>query len=131
MGKELDEGIKTAIHATIAKEVLGALDTEHRDALLQSAIAETIGGWSFRNHVEKVVAARAEEIATQLVHTEEWSSRIENAIRLGFDDYLRYLRTAVAKSVQNNMHGELHEGYRSVSAGDILKHWPKEAKHGP
>ena len=117
--------IKAAIHATVAKSILDGLDTKIRDALLQKSIVDTIDSYDFRNAVSKVAAEKAAAVAEKMMESEEWTSRIEEAVRAGFDDYLSNLRAAIPDAIKAMLHGK--SGSYS-SAADILRCWPDKAK---
>ena len=120
-----DKQIQQAIHATVAKTILDGLDTEHRDALLQKSIVATIDGYDFRNAVSKVAAEKAAAVAEKRMQSEEWTRRIEEAIRGGFDDYLTNLRAAIPGALAAMLHGKPGS---YASAADILRCWPEKTK---
>lgn len=122
-----DQTIQEAIQATIAKEILAGLNTSIRDALLQKSIAKTIGDYTFRDAVGKVVAAKAAEIATKLIASEEWEKRIEQAIRDGFDLYVANLTTVSHSVLLAAFHGD-KDGYSHRGPARLLDTWPQTPK---
>lgn len=120
-----DKKITEALHAVVAKSILEGLDTEHRDALLQRSIAETIAKWDFRDAVSKVAAQKAADAAKEMMKSEDWTRRVEQAIRDGFDDYLKNLRAAIPEALTGMLHGKSGT-YPSV--GSILSCWPQNPK---
>lgn len=117
-----EEQITAAIHATIAKTILEALDTEARDALLQKSIAEVLGGYKFRAAIDEVVAAKAKRVAEQLVASDEWTRAIEATMRESFAQYIQNLRVAAEKMLVDVFHGT--DGTYS-HASLALRCWPK------
>ena len=120
-----DKQIQQAIHATVAKSILDGLDTDHRDALLQKSIIATIESYDFRNAVGKVAAEKAAAVAEGMMESEDWSRRIEEAIRAGFDDYLANLRAAIPEALKGMLHGKPGS---YPSTGSILSCWPQDIK---
>lgn len=120
-----DKQIKEAIHATVAKSILAGLDSEHRDALLQKSIVATIDSYDFRNAVSKVAAEKAAAVAKSMMESEDWTQRIEEAIRAGFEDYLTNLREAIPDAIKAMLHGK---SSTYSSSADILRCWPEKAK---
>lgn len=118
-----NKSITEAVHASIAKTILDGLDTDARDAILQKSIADSIGGYTFRNEVEKVVADKARRVVTELVESDEWETKITEAIRAGLDDYLSNLRAAVPGVIALSLHGKDGDGYSKQTAA-ILRCWP-------
>ena len=118
-----DKQITEAIHSTVAKTILDGLSTEHRDALLQKSIIAVIDSYDFRNAVSKVAAEKAAAVAAGMMQSEEWTSRIEGAIRAGFEDYLTNLRAAIPDVVKVALHGRSGS---YASAGSILSCWPEK-----
>lgn len=121
---ELDEQIKEAVKLTIAQTILEKLPTDARDALLQKAIADTIGRHDFRNAVSKVAAEKAASVAAEMVESDEWHQSITEAINNGFHDYLVELRAAVPTMLKEMMHGKDGSSF-STRVADILRSWPK------
>jgi hypothetical protein len=119
-----DEGVVHAIHATIARQILEGLGTEHRDAILQEAITRALKDWKTIHEVEKVVAVRAAEVAAQLCRTEDWTARIEAAIQEGFTEYLENLKKASEKMLVALYHGTNRDSF-SRAPGTILAQWPQ------
>lgn len=117
-----DAELKDALHATIAKQILDGLDDTHRDALLQKSLIAVVKDYGFKNAIEKVAAEKAAKVAVGLMETDEWSQRVEQAIRDGFDDFLLQLRAAIPKAMKKTFHGT--EGNYS-SCGGVLNCWPK------
>lgn len=120
-----DEGVVQAIHATIAKQILEALGTEHRNAILQEAITRSLRDWKTIHEVEKVVALRAAEVAAQLCRTEDWTARIEAAIQEGFTEYLENLKKASQKMLMSLYQGSEGSNSYSRAPGTILAQWPQ------
>jgi hypothetical protein len=120
--------IQEAIHTSVAKAILEGLDTSARDAILQKSISKALGDYQFRHAVENVVADKAKAVAAELVESEEWTQRIEEAIRAGFEDYVKDLRKATSKVMAMALNGEEGESYSSQRAGALLKCWPKGSK---
>lgn len=120
-----DKQIQQAIHATVAKSILDGLNTEHRDAILQKSIIDTIDSYDFRHAIGKVAAQKAAVVAESMMESEEWTRRIEEAIRAGFDDYLANLRAAIPEALKEMLHGKPGS---YASAGDILSCWPDKTK---
>ena len=111
-----ETAITEAIHASVAKTILEGLDTEARDAILQKSITAAICDYKFRHRIEDVVAAK-------LVEAEDWESRITEAIRSGFEDYLSSLRVAIPGVIALSLHGKDGNGY-SKQVAAILGRWP-------
>lgn len=119
-----EAAITEAVHASIAKTILEGLDTEARDAILQKSITAAIGDYKFRHSIEEVVASKASRVVAELVESEDWESRITEAIRSGFEDYLNNLRAAIPGVIALSLHGKNGDGY-SKQVAAILGRWPK------
>jgi hypothetical protein len=119
-----DEQVEAAIYATIAKHILDGLNSNHRDTLLQTAIANTIKSYDFRNAIDKVAAGRAAEVAAEMMKSDEWEERIRLAIEAGFTDYLLNLQKAIPAAMQKMMHGK-DGGTYGTCAAELLRCWPK------
>jgi hypothetical protein len=117
-----DEALKAAVHDTIAKQILDGLDVAYRDALLQKALVDVIASYNFTRAVDKVAADKAAATANELLASEEWSARVEQAIRGGFDDFLLQLRAAIPVAMKKAIHGT--EGNYG-GCGSVLACWPK------
>jgi hypothetical protein len=117
-----DADLRAALHATIAKQILDGLDATHRDALLQKSLVDVVKDYSFKNAIEKVAAEKAATVALGLMQSEEWSQRVEQAIRAGFEDFLGQLRAAIPKAMKKTFHGA--EGNYG-GCGAVLNCWPK------
>lgn len=118
-----DETLNAAIQTSVAKQIIEGLGTEARHALLVKSMTKALTEYHFTSAVEKVVASRAMEIASELVTLDDWSNRITQAIRAGFDDYLADLRMATRESAKTWIHGT--EGHYGGS-GRVLGHWPRK-----
>ena len=117
-----DADLKAVLHATIAKQILDGLDSTHRDALLQKSLVDVVKDYSFRNAIEKVAADKAAKVAIRLMDSDEWSQRVEQAIRDGFEDFLIQLRAAIPEAMRRTFHGK--EGSYG-GCGSVLNCWPK------
>lgn len=117
-----NESLNAAIHATIAKQILEGLGTEARDALVLKAMTRTLSDYSFASAVNKVVSDKAARVVAELVESDEWTRRITDTVREGFEGYLISLRAAVTEEVKEMMHGR--QGSYG-SAGRVLGNWPK------
>jgi dTDP-4-dehydrorhamnose reductase len=82
------EAVKAAITTTIARQILEALDSGHRDAILTESIEKALTQYDFHRAVQDVVAQRAQEIARDMVQSEEWTAKIREAALRSFDAYL-------------------------------------------
>lgn len=114
--------VEQAIHATIAKQILEGLDTTSRDAILAKALVDIVKGYNFREAISQVAAAKAAEVATELMATEDWTGRVEQAIRDGFEEYLSQLRAAIPEAMKKTFSGQAGS---YGSAGSVLQCWPK------
>lgn len=123
-----EAAVRDAIHATIAKTILKSLDDDIRHDLIEAAIVKVIDSYDFRNGVDKVVAQRASEIATGLAQSDDWSKRIEETIRSGFEDYLEKLRSLVPRVLATTFHGDMSQGHGNGSPAHSLLRgaWPKK-----
>lgn len=117
-----DEELRQVVYSTIAKQILDGLDQSHRDAILQESIADALGDYKFRNAVNEVVADKATKVAKKLVESDDWTARIEQAIRDGFDDYLVNLRTASQTMLKDAFHGKTSS--YGGSHASIVNCWP-------
>ena len=117
-----DETLKEVVHATIAKQILAGLDTTHRDALLQNTLVDVIKDFRFTCAIEKVAAEKASEVAAKLIESEEWTQRVEQAIRDDFEDFLTQLRVAIPEALKQSFHGK--QGNYG-GCGAVLNCWPK------
>ena len=123
MSSLIDDGLlKEALHATIAKQILDGLGSEHRDALLQKSLVEVVRDYGFRGAIDKVACEKAAAVAKELMDTQEWNARISQAISDGFEDYLLLLREAIPDVMKKAIHGR--EGQYG-SCGSVLGCWPK------
>lgn len=123
-----DEALKTAIHATVARQILEGLGTEARDALIVQSMTKVLTDYRFLSAVNEVVSDKAKRVAAELVESEDWDGRIRTTIRAGFDDYLVSLRMATTEMLKESMHGR--EGTYG-SPGRVLGHWPKPSGDPP
>lgn len=117
-----DADLKEALHATIAKQILEGLDATHRDALLEKSLIAVVKDYGFRSAIEKVAADKAAKVAMVLLDSEEWSERVEQTIRDGFEDFLLQLRAAIPDAMRRTFHGK--DGQYG-GCGSVLNCWPK------
>ena len=120
-----DSHLKEAIHSTIAKQILDGLDSTHRDELLQKSITAVVKDYGFRSAIDHVASDKAAAVATELMASEEWTLRIEQAVRDGFEGFLVQLREAVPEALKKTFHGS-RGNYGHF--GSILSCWPKVSK---
>lgn len=118
-----DEALDRAVSQVLAKDIIGMLDTEHRNAFLERALQKALNGYTLTNEIEKIVSERAQQIAKELAIAEDWTARITQAIQEGFNHYIKQLPGAVTHLLCDEMHGnESKGGYGSSNwAGDIRK----------
>ena len=97
--------IEKAITNQIAEQILKGIETEHRDELLKKSIVEALTHYKFSYGIAEVVSERAKEIVAEMVKTDDWSNRIEQAIREGFEQYIINLKDATQRVLMEGMHG--------------------------
>jgi hypothetical protein len=56
--------------------------------------------------IQKVVAQRAEEVARELVNTDQWTERIKAEVTNGWQHYLQQLSPAVTRVLIESLHGK-------------------------
>jgi hypothetical protein len=118
-----NEQIQQAIRTTIAAEILKGIDTDARNALLQASITKTLTEYSFSTAISKIVCARAEEVAGDMVKSGAASAEITAAVRKGMDLFIARLPEAVCKALTEAFAGE--SGTYGRGPGLILKHLGK------
>src|ERR1019366_10013020 len=118
-----DEVLNEAIAKTIAAQILGALSDERRAAFLEKSLTKALKDWSVTSAIEKVVAARALEVAAELAKEEDWTLRITDATRDGFEIYIQKIPKAIVSMLLEEMHGKDQPYGR---CGSILKHLKNE-----
>lgn len=118
-----DDALKEALHTTIAKQILEGLDSTHRDKLLQKAMVDVVKSFDFRHAIDKVAAEKAAAVAYRLMESEDWTARVEQTIREGFDEYLQQLRGVLPEAMKRAFHGQ-SGSYSNAAA--ILYCWPKQ-----
>lgn len=120
-----DEALSEAITQAMAKQVLGSLSDEHKEAYLSKAVAQTLKSFTVTYKIHEVVTARANEIVKEMLEKPHWQEQLHAAIRTGMEQYLSQLPVAVASMLTEVFHGK--DGYGSYG-GLILKHMHKEGK---
>lgn len=97
--------VKEAIRQTIAKQILDNLNTDARDALVLESMEKVLETFDVQHAIRSAAAERALEIARELYKTEEWSKKIADEIRQGFQDYLNQMRKQLTAGMIKFMHG--------------------------
>lgn len=120
----VDEALNQALAQATAKEILARLGTEHQEAFLLKSMTAALKEWSVQAAIQKAVASRALEVATELVQTKDWTLRIQAAVAAGFSLYLDQLKHATEKMLVEVMHGK--EGSYGGGPGVLLKHLKRE-----
>ena len=117
-----DETIRNAVAVTMAAKIIEGIKDEHRDAILRGSIESALKDWEFKNAVQKEVAEKARQVASELLNTKEWADRIAFAVEEGLQRYIKQIPVAVEKTLIEALNGkESDRGYGS-SAGLIMKH---------
>lgn len=120
-----EQSLQNAINASVAKQILDGLDNSHRDELLQKTLERVLKDYDFRGAVGKVVSEKAIKVASELAESEEWESRIKQAIKNGFNRYINKLEVASENLIKRVLHGT-RDGYNAKGPHELLMSWPEE-----
>lgn len=118
---DISDETRAAVHALLAKQILEGLGAEHRDAILAASITKALAGYDFHNAIQKVVAAEAEKVVTEMLAGNYWQGRLRESVLSALQHYLNQLPGAVLAAVTETMHGEQRSGGYD-RCGTVLRH---------
>ena len=124
----IEDSVKEITLQALSAQILAALDSDKRDALLERAIKSSLTSYDFKTAVEKIVADEARGIVAEMMKTPEYQDRIRAAIRAGFDLYEQNLVIATEKAMQIVMHGTTGKNSYYEKPGRVLNCWPDMSK---
>jgi hypothetical protein len=115
-----DERIKAAINAAVAKQIIESISPEARDAVIMKSMLRVLEEYDFRSNIRDVMVEKAKTIAERLIETEQWSERVEAAVRVGFERMLVKLSSATEEALKRAICGTPG---RYPTAGLVLSCW--------
>lgn len=118
---DLSNEVKAAVAAKVAESILASLEGPERDAILQKAVAEFLGGYDLKRLITEAMHGRAVQLAARVIEAGAYDEQIETAIRSGLDAVLTRLPNASRLAFVEMLAGKSGtSGYDR--AGAILSH---------
>lgn len=115
-----DQDLQQAVSKTIAEKIVASLTEEHRAAYLTRAVTAALNSYDVKHAVEKAVAAKASEVALELVKQGKWADEIKATVVMVMGQYVAALPEAVKKTLIEALHGKQGANYER-DAGLIFR----------
>lgn len=118
----MDDVLKQAVYAAVADKVLETLDGDARNKILSEGIARALDSYHLQATVQKIVNARAEEIANAVIETGKYDDQIKLAILDGMNMVVEVLPIATRDTITDALTG------KSSQLGNAIRKRYGEAK---